>query len=355
MRKQKLAALCCGVLLLACGCGAVPAARPSEPTALETATVEGLDYYLLEDEAGLRAIGDTYPLSGNYLLEQDIVLTGQWIPIGTEAAPFTGVFDGNGHVIRGLHVTDSGGGTGFFLSCSGAVVKDVVLEEAEIDIPGFFPLVWEAEDTEITGCSINGAAQGADAWASGGEETAPVEALLSAGYEAMTLSDFRALVLDTFGDAAGLQAALEELSGVYEADTPEGRLVSLTLPATLAELTGGGASGRLERQRTAGRTLLDTVEFACSLSYEITYDSGSAVTVAERDGALEAVRSRMREALDAMPESLFSTAEAGPTLQQALQRAAEDCSLPGLGLAGTVTALTVMGPDGADQTVYPRS
>lgn len=48
-------------------------------------------------------------LSGNYYLTQDIVLaepTGDsvsnWVPVGTNWNPFSGVFDGNGHVISGL-------------------------------------------------------------------------------------------------------------------------------------------------------------------------------------------------------------------------------------------------------------
>ena len=38
-------------------------------------------------------------LSGSYKLTADLVLTEEWTPIGSEATPFTGVLDGNGHII----------------------------------------------------------------------------------------------------------------------------------------------------------------------------------------------------------------------------------------------------------------
>ena len=46
----------------------------------------------ITDEAGLKAIAND--LNGNYVLAADITLTGQWTPLGTEASPFTGTFDG---------------------------------------------------------------------------------------------------------------------------------------------------------------------------------------------------------------------------------------------------------------------
>ena len=57
----------------------------------------------ITDEAGLKAIAND--LNGNYVLAADITLTGQWTPLGTEASPFTGTFDGGGHSIKGLNVT----------------------------------------------------------------------------------------------------------------------------------------------------------------------------------------------------------------------------------------------------------
>ena len=44
-------------------------------------------------------------LSGKYILMNDINLSswGEWTPIGTDRAPFTGVFDGNGWSITDMN------------------------------------------------------------------------------------------------------------------------------------------------------------------------------------------------------------------------------------------------------------
>lgn len=46
-------------------------------------------------------------LDSYYKLENDIELTSEWIPIGTEENPFTGAFDGNNHKIINLQINDS--------------------------------------------------------------------------------------------------------------------------------------------------------------------------------------------------------------------------------------------------------
>ena len=70
----------------------------------------------------LQKIGndEAYPLDGDYVLTQDIDAseTVDWNggegfePIGSEDTPFTGVFDGRGHVIDGLAMRREGRGPG---------------------------------------------------------------------------------------------------------------------------------------------------------------------------------------------------------------------------------------------------
>lgn len=158
MKKYIFTAICCSFLMLSCaGCGAPdPQEAVSEDTEipLETTTVDGQEYYLLTSEEDLIAIGDVYPLSGNYMLANDITMSGEWIPIGNSKEPFTGIFDGNGHTIDGL--TASPEANGFFGAAEDAVIRNVVLENANFDnIDGFFPMVHYSVDTEIEGCSIN--------------------------------------------------------------------------------------------------------------------------------------------------------------------------------------------------------
>ena len=65
------------------------------------------------DVNDLKKIGkeSTYPLSGNYILMNNITFTSSdynddygWDPIGKSATPFNGQFDGNGHYIKDLYI-----------------------------------------------------------------------------------------------------------------------------------------------------------------------------------------------------------------------------------------------------------
>jgi len=100
-------------------------------------TALGLKYIvctaLIINEAGLTAI--TSDLSGYYVLGNDINLTGvAWTPIGTTAAPFTGTFDGNGHTINGLTVTNTTiKYPSLFGRINGATVKNLGLTNVNIN------------------------------------------------------------------------------------------------------------------------------------------------------------------------------------------------------------------------------
>lgn len=106
MKKYIFTALYISFCILLCtGCGAQTSqeAVPEDAEiALETTTVDSQEYYLLITGEELRAIGEAYPLSGNYMLANDITMSGEWSPIGNSENPFTGIFDGNGYTIDGL-------------------------------------------------------------------------------------------------------------------------------------------------------------------------------------------------------------------------------------------------------------
>ena len=59
--------------------------------------------YIIHDEQELKAMA--YDLTANYKLANDIELSQNWIPIGTEETPFSGGLNGDYHTIRGLKVT----------------------------------------------------------------------------------------------------------------------------------------------------------------------------------------------------------------------------------------------------------
>lgn len=107
-------------------------------------------------EEQLRAVGSSRDaLAGNYVLGADIVLTGTWEPIGTRLSPFTGSFDGNGHVIYGLTISGGGADTGMFGFARNAQITRVALEEATIKGNCFLPIVARGRNTTVTACSIN--------------------------------------------------------------------------------------------------------------------------------------------------------------------------------------------------------
>lgn len=117
----------------------------------------------ITDEAGLKAIAND--LSGNYVLAADITLTGQWTPLGTEASPFTGTFDGGGHSIKGLTVTASSDldNSGLFGYAKGATLKNVSIIGAKVDGDEHIGiLLGNAKQVNISGVMTSGIVTGRD-------------------------------------------------------------------------------------------------------------------------------------------------------------------------------------------------
>ena len=92
--------------------------------AIEIASAE--DLAKIGSEAG-------YPLAGNYELTNDITLSGNWTPIGTEDNPFTGNINGNGHTITGLNINkDSGAYAGLVGLLDGGSVNNIKFDNVSI-------------------------------------------------------------------------------------------------------------------------------------------------------------------------------------------------------------------------------
>ena len=113
-----------------------------------TTGVSKLDYFIDDDgtylvytEAGLRAWAARVSSGGNATnckLMADIVLpytddiTANWEPVGTEANPYTGTFDGNGHSIIEMVIVKPGGeNVGFIGYLDGGVVKNLSFSQRE--------------------------------------------------------------------------------------------------------------------------------------------------------------------------------------------------------------------------------
>ena len=99
-------------------------------------------------------------LAGDYRLIADISLEayGDWEPIGSETAPFTGTFDGNGYKITGMKIRKTTGSSSLF---------DVEVTQSTVDLAGFFGYAHGAiitslalEDIDIVGGDYAGGIAG---------------------------------------------------------------------------------------------------------------------------------------------------------------------------------------------------
>jgi len=137
----------------------------------QIATAEQLA--LLAQQTNNGTGGDAY-----YILTNDVILNDGdsllWTPIGNVGA-FTGVFDGNGHIISGLYENGQKI-SGLFALTENATLRNIILENATVleyeqafvytAIGGV--LVGIAKNTNILNCSVNGMIEIFSAVSSGG-------------------------------------------------------------------------------------------------------------------------------------------------------------------------------------------
>ena len=81
-----------------------------------------------------------------------------WVPVGTQAHPFCGTFNGNGYSISGLiTTTGEGGDAGLFGSISGASVSNVLLVDCRISENDYTGAVaGQAQSSTIKNCRVEG-------------------------------------------------------------------------------------------------------------------------------------------------------------------------------------------------------
>lgn len=111
---------------------------------------------------GLKDIANN--LSGSYKLTADIVLTDVWTPIGNTSTPFTGIIDGNGHVIKGLTTTATDqSNVGLIGAGLNATIKNLGLVDVDINgsqnVGSFFG---RAQASQVLACYSSGIVQGND-------------------------------------------------------------------------------------------------------------------------------------------------------------------------------------------------
>ncbi|MDE5596345.1 MAG: hypothetical protein K2J04_00755, partial [Lachnospiraceae bacterium] len=117
----------------------IKTAKNIESPVMETLDFKGTTYYLVFNEAQLRAIGTgEYGMDKNYMQQTDIRLSAdEWVPIGTLDNPFTGSFNGNGYEIIGLTMTDPDAEIiGLFGVAKNAQIYNITLRDLDITSAG---------------------------------------------------------------------------------------------------------------------------------------------------------------------------------------------------------------------------
>jgi hypothetical protein len=148
-------------------------ATPPAPTGrflapiVDVTTLADFDEYIeIKEVDDLKKIGDsshssTHPLNGKYYLSADLDLSGEeWTPI--DGYPyFSGIFDGQGHVITGLTVSGDYSNAGLFgRTDNGAVIRNVGIEGGAVSPSSSYgyggALVGYAQRTAISNCYNTG-------------------------------------------------------------------------------------------------------------------------------------------------------------------------------------------------------
>ena len=96
--------------------------------------------YLVSSAALLAKVGsgtDSWTRTRHYRQTADITLSGNWTPIGTEVAPFTGTYDGGGYSITSLKISGTASYSGLFgaIGANGKV-RNVALINVDINTTG---------------------------------------------------------------------------------------------------------------------------------------------------------------------------------------------------------------------------
>jgi hypothetical protein len=196
-------------------------------------------------------------LAGSYVMMNDIDLSafngGGWMPIGSgEDDAFTGVFDGQGHVVQNLRITGQGYPyTGLFGWTSGAAIQNVGMEGTLISVDTFAfasgGIVGRANGGAISNCynagDISSSAYGAFDDAPMGSDAGGIVGFLSGGtisncYNTGNIS------AAGFGARAGGIAAVA-LDGMISNCYNTGDISASATIATIAtiEVYAGGLAG----------------------------------------------------------------------------------------------------------------
>jgi len=153
MKKRALSLLMALVMVI----GLLPATvRAAEGTAD--------DLIEISSEAGLKDFRNKVNAGEKNLcakLTKDITLSEDWTPISSNAQypseAFSGIFDGNGHTIKGLRINASTAYQGFFAYTNGATIKNLTIDGSVTSSENYVGgIVGNAPNTTIQNCLFSG-------------------------------------------------------------------------------------------------------------------------------------------------------------------------------------------------------
>ncbi len=164
--KKIIATILAAVIALSCLGIFASAAWDGSSTESYTGTGTEADPYVIDTAAKLAKIAETVnggdSLEGKYFTQTaDIDLGGkEWTPIGTLAAPFSGIYNGQGHKITGFSITKISANTGLFGSVTATAANEAGI--ANLTLEGSINVTGDGKDAEdkVIGAPLVGAIAG---------------------------------------------------------------------------------------------------------------------------------------------------------------------------------------------------
>ncbi len=91
----------------------------------------------------------------------------QWTPIGKSGAPFFGAFDGQGHIISGIYISNSSDYQGLFGYVDGGTIQNVTVADSYIKGDQYVGGIvgYNDSDSKVSNCSYSGTVTGTGAYA----------------------------------------------------------------------------------------------------------------------------------------------------------------------------------------------
>ena len=202
--------------------------------------------------AQLQAMNGAGCQDGAFILTADVTLTGSWTPIGSNATPFEGRFDGAGFAVSGLSISAASAQQGLFGVIRGAGGANSVIRDLRI------------VNASVTGTSQVGVLAGRAAFASlsaitvsgsvnGTTQVGGVIGQLGAAFEGSTLSDSTSSVVVVASGAGigGLVGLLISGSSISSSSASGSVSGTTQVGGLVGEAAGGITSSSVHANVTA--------------------------------------------------------------------------------------------------------